>query len=271
MKYKSCLENLDLAKNDFDIHQIMVISLLKLLSNLKRFDISQLERDQNLKMFHYDYRRSSKHSDHLAKLDNQSIVYNSYYRISDFLISLPSSLEYFNGSFIEVRAGHSPNSITFTGIKHMKMFDIASTTLEDCNYTIKGLENVEVLNISNFKCHVLNYTFLRSCANLQQLIMHSSSLGTGLENDHQGVFLKDLKSLQHINFARNEFKLPFSKLAFQSQLHSLRFLTLEGNMFTIMPVNLADFNHLRLLDIRNNKILYLTNKETNDIERLIKK
>lgn len=42
-------------------------------------------------------------------------------------------------------------------------------------------------------------------------------------------------------------------------------------MFTIMPVNLADFNHLRLLDIRNNKILYLTNKETNDIERAYKK
>ncbi|VDI76812.1 Hypothetical predicted protein [Mytilus galloprovincialis] len=268
MKYKNCLENLDLAKNDFDIHQILVISLLKLFSNLKRFDISQLEKDQHLKMFHYDYRRSSKNFGNLA---NRSMVNNSYHRISDFLISLPSSLEYFNGSLIEVRAGHSPNSITFTGIKHMKMLDIASTTLEDCNYTIQGLEHVKVLNISHFKCHVLNNTFIGSCVNLQQLIMHSSSLGTGLENDHQGVFLKDLKSLQHIDFAKNEFKSQFSKLAFQSQLHSLRFLTLEGNMFTNMPFNLNDFNHLRLLDIRNNKILYLTNTETNDIERVYTK
>ncbi|CAG2239795.1 unnamed protein product [Mytilus edulis] len=190
MKYKNCLENLDLAKNDFDIHQILVISLLKLFSNLKRFDISQLEKDQHLKIFHYDYRRSSKNIGNLA---NRSMVNNSYHRISDFLISLPSSLEYFNGSFIEVRAGHSPNSITFTGITHMKMLDIASTTLEDCNNTIQGLEHVKVLNISHFKCHVLNNTFIGSCLNLQQLIMHSSSLGTGLENDHQGVFLKDLK------------------------------------------------------------------------------
>ncbi|CAC5409376.1 unnamed protein product [Mytilus coruscus] len=97
--------------------------------------------------------------------------------------------------------------------------------------------------------------------------MHSSTLGTGLKNDHHGVFLKDLKRLQCIDFARNAFKWPFSKLTFQSQLHSLRFLSLEGNLFTSMPINLADFNHLRLVNIRNNKISFLTNTETNDIEK----
>ncbi|CAG2240958.1 unnamed protein product [Mytilus edulis] len=97
--------------------------------------------------------------------------------------------------------------------------------------------------------------------------MHRSYLGTGLENDHHGIFLNDLKSLQHIDFAKNEFKWPFSNITFQSQLQSLRFLILEGNMFTIMPIYLAGFNQLSFLDIRNNKILYLTNKETNDIER----
>ncbi|CAG2240954.1 unnamed protein product [Mytilus edulis] len=265
MKYKHCLENLDLADNDFDIHQMMVITYYTLFSNLKRIDLFQCDGNRHVKMVDYHYRTRTKSlyfPDHQAKLDNQS-----NYRKSDFSLSLPSSLEFINASFIGDQSGHSLNSITFTGIKHMKMFDLASTTLEDCNYTFKGLENVEVLNVSNFKCHVLNYRILRSCVNLQQLIMHSSSLGTGLENDHQGVFLKDLKSLQHIDFARNEFKSQFSKLAFQSQLQSLRFLILEGNMFTIMPIYLAEFNQLSFLDIRNNKILYLTNKETNDIER----
>ncbi|VDI76816.1 Hypothetical predicted protein [Mytilus galloprovincialis] len=265
MKYKNCLENLDLADNDFDIHQMMVITYYTLFSNLKRIDLFQCDGNRHVKMVHYHYRTRTKSlyfPDHQAKLDNQS-----NYRKSDFSLSLPSSLEFINASFIGDQSGHSLNSITFTGIKHMKMFDLASTTLEDCNYTFKGLENVEVLNVSNFKCQVLNYRILRSCVNLQQLIMHSSSLGTGLENDHQGVFLKDLKSLQLIDFARNEFKSQFSKLAFQSQLQSLRFLILEGNMFTIMPIYLAGFNQLTFLDIRNNKILYLTNKETNDIER----
>ncbi|CAC5409377.1 unnamed protein product [Mytilus coruscus] len=255
MKYKNCLENLDLARNDFDIHQMMVITYFTLFSNLKRIDLFQIDGNRHVKMVHYKYVKRTNNlyfPDHQTKLDNRS-----NYRKADFLLSLPDSLEFVNASFIGDHSEHSPNSLTFTGIKHMKMFDIASTTSEDCNYTIKGLENVEVLNISNFKCHVLNYTFLRSCMNLQQLIMHSSSLGIGLENDHHGVFLRDLKKLQHIDFARNEFKSPFSKLAFQSQLHSLQFLKLEGNMFT-MPINLADFSHLRLLDIRNNKILYLT-------------
>ncbi|VDI76814.1 Hypothetical predicted protein [Mytilus galloprovincialis] len=265
MKYKNCLENLDLARNNFDIHQAMVITYYTLFSSLKKIDLFLMDGNRKVEILHNHNAKRTKNlsfSDNQTKLNNQSNNHQP-----DVLFRLPASLEFINASFIGHQGGHSPNSMIFTGIKHMEVFDLSGTTTEDCNYTVKGLENVKVLNVSNFKCQVLNYRILRSCVNLQQLIMHSSSLGTGLENDHQRIFLEDLKSLQHIDFAKNAFKWPFSKITFQSQLHSLRFLSLEGNLFTSMPINLTDFSQLRLVNIRNNKISFLTNAETNDIER----
>ncbi|CAC5409375.1 unnamed protein product [Mytilus coruscus] len=129
MKYKNCLENLDLARNNFDIHQAMVITYYTLFSNLKRIDLFQMDGNRHFKILNYHYVKRTKNlyfPDQQTKLDNRS-----NYRKADVLFRLPASLEFVNASFIGHHGGHSPNSITFTGIKHMKMFDLTGTTTED--------------------------------------------------------------------------------------------------------------------------------------------
>ncbi|CAG2252675.1 unnamed protein product [Mytilus edulis] len=101
--------------------------------------------------------------------------------------------------------------------------------------------------------------------------MQSSSLSVGLKEDHQGKFLDGLKRLQYIDFSRNAFEDQFRTSTFKSQLDILQCLILEGNFFTSIPLNLEDLNLLSFLNIRNNKIAYLTTNEIDAIEVLFEK
>ncbi|VDI74260.1 Hypothetical predicted protein [Mytilus galloprovincialis] len=91
--------------------------------------------------------------------------------------------------------------------------------------------------------------------------MQSSSLSIGLKYDHHSQFLSRLKRLQYVDFSRNAFKDQFRSSTFKSQLDSMQSLILEGNLLTSIPLDLEEFNRLSFLNIKNNKITYLTNKE----------
>ncbi|CAG2252673.1 unnamed protein product [Mytilus edulis] len=101
--------------------------------------------------------------------------------------------------------------------------------------------------------------------------MQSSSLSIGLKDDHHGKFLHGLKRLQYIDFSRNAFEDQFRSSTFKSQTDSLQSLILEGNLFTTIPLKLNDFNRLRLLNLKNNKMAYLTTQEIDAIEVLFRK
>ncbi|XP_071147302.1 toll-like receptor 4 [Mytilus edulis] len=189
---------------------------------------------------------------------------------SDWSIRLPSTLEFLNASFI-IGRNNVINSITIKGITRLKIIDFTYSSLDDCNYTVNGIQNVLILNISHFKCSLLNPNLLQSAVNLEQLIMESSSLSIGLKFDNHSKFLHGLKRLQYIDFSRNAFEDRFRISTFKSQLDSVQSLIFEGNLFTSVPLNLEDFNRLSFLNIRNNKIAYLITKEINAIEVLFRK
>ncbi|VDI32387.1 Hypothetical predicted protein [Mytilus galloprovincialis] len=261
MKYRNCLETLDLSKNKFDFHQEYIFLYFNFFINIKRIDMSLISGNfiQNVQKQKSDSSRRTR--DHGLKTDKQK----------DYSIRLPSSLEFLNASFIIGHDFGMINSITFKGITRLKIIDFTYTSLADCNYTFNGLQNVVILNVSHFKCGLLNPNLLKSAVNLEQLIMQSSSLSVGLKEDHQGKFLDGLKHLQYIDFSRNAFEDQFRTSTFKSQLDSLQCLILEGNFFTSIPLNLEDLNILSFLNIRNNKIAYLTTKETDAIEVLFEK
>ncbi|CAC5367595.1 unnamed protein product [Mytilus coruscus] len=259
MKYKNCLENLDLSNNELDYHQDLIVLYFNVFINIKRIDISSIASK-----FFYNIREQKSNSrrplDHRLIFDTRS----------NRSVRLPSSLEFLNASFIIGHDNHI-NSITVKGIKRLKIIDFTYSSLDDCNYTINGLQNVVILNISHFKCGLLNPNILQSAVNLEQLIMQSSSLSIGLINDHHSKFLHGLKRLQYIDFSRNAFEDRFRISTFKSQQDSLQSLILEGNFFTSIPLNLEDLNRLSFLNMRNNKIAYLTTKEIDAIEVLFEK
>ncbi|CAC5367593.1 unnamed protein product [Mytilus coruscus] len=268
MKYKHCLESLNLSNNDFDFHQLHTIWYINLFTHLKILDMSDNNNQFNQNKIKIDGIKRTLDNTDLS--DNKSFnIIPSFYP-PDNVLWFPSTLEILNISCIEV-VGNSINSLTLKGIKDLQILDLAYTSLFDCNYTLIGLQYIKVLNISHFKCRLLNHQFLQSGINMEQLIMQSSSLSIGLIDDHQGKFLHRLKRLQYIDFSRNAFQDRFRISTFKSQLDSLHSLILEGNLFTSIPLRLKDFNRLSFLNIRNNKIAYLTAQEIDAIEVLFRK
>ncbi|XP_052083074.1 toll-like receptor 4 [Mytilus californianus] len=268
MKYKHCLENVNLSNNDFDSHQLYTIWYFNLFTHLKRLDMSNINNQFNKNKVKID--GTGRTLDKTDLTDNKSLYIIPSSSPQDIVLWFPLPFEFLNISCIDV-IGNSINSLTLKGLKHLQLLDLAYTSLYDCNYTINGLQYVKVLNISHFKCSLLNHKLLQSGVNLEQLIMQSSSLSIGLKGDHQSMFLHGLKRLKHIDFARNAFKDRFRISTFKNQLDILQSLILEGNLFTSIPLRVDDFNRLSVLNVRNNKIAYLTTKEIDAIEVLFEK
>ncbi|VDI58205.1 Hypothetical predicted protein [Mytilus galloprovincialis] len=241
------------------IIRILLYYIFNFFINIKRIDISEIS-SRSIENIREQNTNGTRTLDHRA-------IFNTR---SDWSIRLPSSLEFLNASFI-IGRNNVINSITIKGITRLKIIDFTYSSLDDCNYTVNGLQNVLILNVSHFKCGVLNPYLLQSAVNLEQLIMQSSSLSIGLKDDHHSKFLHGLKRLQYIDFSRNAFEDQFRTSTFKSQLDSVQSLILEGNLFTSVPLNLEDFNRLSFLNIRNNKIAYLITKEINAIEVLFRK
>ncbi|CAG2196225.1 unnamed protein product [Mytilus edulis] len=265
MKYKHCLESLNLSNNDFDFHQLLTIWYINLFTHLRRLDMSDNNNQFNQNKVKIDG----------IKLDNTDLSDNKSFNISpsfhppDIVLLFPSTLE-----ILYQRSGEPNQLPDIERNQRLQILDLAYSSLFDCNYTINGLQNVVILNISHFKCGILNNNLLQSAVNLEQLIMQSSSLSIGLNDDHHSKFLHGLKRLQYIDFSRNAFEDRFRISTFKSQLDSVQSLILEGNLFTSVPLNLEDFNRLSFHNIRNNnnnKIAYLTIREIDAIEVLFRK
>ncbi|CAC5361299.1 unnamed protein product [Mytilus coruscus] len=144
MKYKHCLETLNLNNNDFDYHQDLIILYVIVFINIKRIDISSIT-SKSFENIRKQKSNSRRPLDHRLIFDTRS----------DWSIILPSSLKFLNASFI-IGRNNLINSITFKGITRLKIIDVTYSSLDDCNYTINGLQNVVILNISHLKCGLLN-------------------------------------------------------------------------------------------------------------------
>ncbi|CAG2219313.1 unnamed protein product [Mytilus edulis] len=170
MKYKHCLESLNLSNNDFDFHQLLTIWFFNLFTHLRTLDMSDNNNQFNQNKVKIDGIKYTRANTDLLDYKSLNIV-PSYYP-PDIVLWFPSTLEILNISCINVE-GNPINSFTLKGIKDLQIIDLAYSSLFDCNYTINGLQNVTILNISHFKCVHLNHNLLQSAVNLEQLIMDS--------------------------------------------------------------------------------------------------
>ncbi|CAG2244791.1 CD284 [Mytilus edulis] len=134
--------------------------------NLTRIDISLNNGNRYQEISNYDHESVYKKNQADTQLyvvdSRKSNINNSQFsKGADYVIGVPISLEFINASFIQTTT-HSPNSIDFKGSNSLQLIDFAGTSFHDCNYTMNGLQSLKILNVSNFKCDILNYRFINS-------------------------------------------------------------------------------------------------------------
>lgn len=256
MRYKNCLQTLDLSKNCI-YGQIGTALELRLLSNLRAIDISE---------------QNPLHA--MRPIDEQN--YNTFPNIGDHNLTtsiisfpLPPQLKRIQARWIGLRSSPLTNIHVING-HSMTHFDMSYTNFSACDGSFTGMENLQFFGMSGFICEKLNPNLLTEFTNLRTLSSSDASLGIGLRHDVNGEFLKGLYYLNNIDISGNGLNSLHVSF-FESQYNSLSSLILSRNFLDDIPIQISRFENLTSLDLRNNRIYYLKEKTTNELDELYKR
>ncbi|VDH95648.1 toll-like receptor 3 [Mytilus galloprovincialis] len=244
VKNKSCLQEIDLSLNRFNFNSVYSLLYTMTFVNLKRAYLAY------------------------ANLCSPFQILVRKYKYQNITIPLPPSIEFINASNIKMLDVRTPQIVQFLHTEHLEVIDLADTTFDDCNFTIYGLNHLKVLNMSGQNCSILNYELLGSCSRLEILVMKHSKLGLGLESDTRGTFMYSLRSLKYLDLSGNDMYKPFIPQMFVHQSTTLTSLLLNDNSFKNIPVSMNMLRKLRTLSLKNNKINWLSQYETDLLEKL---
>ncbi|XP_052093519.1 toll-like receptor 4 [Mytilus californianus] len=259
IKYKNCLEHLDLAKNN--IYGDIGIGLeFFQLTGLKTIDVSQQDplSPRNVGLL------SSKTKCWMFPANNMSKVFERINII--FTFPLPPNLEEIYAERLVLRSSHLAN-INFTRGRKLRVLDFNWTPFNSCTGLVHGIDNLEILKISGFNCSLIDLSFFQSFKKLKILESRSANLGRGLLEDKDGKILKGLSELQQIDFSANQFKY-LNPLMFRSQYKSLLKLILSNNILTEINLNFTKFSKLNYIDLSGNRIRYLERRTTQELDEL---
>ncbi|CAC5395975.1 unnamed protein product [Mytilus coruscus] len=259
IKYKNCLEHLDIARNNIygDIGTGLEFFQL---TGLKTIDVSQQDplSPRNVGLF------SSNVKSWIFPAQNMTKVFKRENTI--FTFPLPPNLEEVYAERLVMPPSPLVN-INFTLGRKLRVLDFNWTPFSSCTKLIHGIDNLEILKISGFNCSLIDLSFFQSFKKLKILESRSANLGRGLLEDKDGKILKGLSELQQIDFSANQFKY-LNPLMFRSQYKSLLKLILSNNILTEINLNFSKFSKLNYIDLSGNRIRYLESGTTKELDKL---
>ncbi|CAG2185730.1 unnamed protein product [Mytilus edulis] len=134
---------------------------------------------------------------------------------------LPKTLEQFDlHSHVKSYIRRRVANLTIINGSNLKVLNMANVTVQDCNGTVNGIENLEYLDMSGFNCKLLSEHLLSNFPKLITFIAQDSKLGIGLKSlQTASEFFKKNLDLQHIDLMQNSlhslpdglFNHPFRK------------------------------------------------------------
>lgn len=262
MKYKHCLVSLNLSRNKLYGDIGTAFELFE-LTGLKVIDITG--QDPLIPGSGAGFPTFPSDKSIIRRLVPEK---TTHYKSRPYVVSfpLPPSLEAFYASKLVCNPMRLIN-VNLTSALNLKVLDFNWAPVRSCNATIYGIKNLDVLRVSGFNCSSLNMFILQPFKRLRVLDSRSASLGKGLKNDKDGMFLNGLTQLEEIDFSANAFS-QMNDVFFRSQGHSLTRLILKDNVFSEFPISVQNFTKLQYIDISYSKIRYLSTKTMKELDTL---
>ena len=187
-------------------------------------------------------------------LNGDRKIYIDYY--------LPDSATYYTISKNDCQdiAFNFHLTIHADGINDAKLRDM---NFKQCNGSLRGMQNLKQLEITNWNCVVLNLKFLSNLRSLENLTFSSVKLG---ENAERMEIFSNLTRLRSVDISCNSIADLHADF-FKSQTESLQNLSLANNVLRHIPRSIFALQYLQHIDLRMNLISSLTDE---DIEFLDK-
>ncbi|XP_060068540.1 toll-like receptor 2 [Ylistrum balloti] len=135
---------------------------------------------------------------------------------------------------------------------------------------IKGLVNLTEFYVSGIECSHPNDQMFADMRNLSRLEAKECNLGKRLRSNKTSLF-KGLYNLSFIDLTLNDIT-SFNSNTFIDQSYSLETLVLNGNDLDHLPLeSLKNLNALKTLDVRNNHISTLSERERSFLDTYVSK
>ncbi|XP_063423075.1 toll-like receptor 4 [Mytilus trossulus] len=257
IKYKNCLEHLDLARNSIYGDTGSALELFQ-LTGLKTIDVSQQDP-----LSPWNVGLLSRNTS-MFPANNVSEVFKRGNTIYTF--PLPPNIEEMYAERLVIKSTHLAN-VNFTHGRKLRVLDFNWTPCNSCSGRLRGIDHLEIFKISGFNCSFIDLLFFQSFKKLKVLESRSANLGRGLLEDKDGKILKGLFELQQIDFSANQFKYLNPSL-FKSQYKSLLKLILSSNILTEINMKFSKFSKLNYIDLSDNRIRYLERGTIKELDML---
>ncbi|CAC5364438.1 unnamed protein product [Mytilus coruscus] len=164
-------------------------------------------------------------------------------------------------------------STLFLNVKHadyLTVVNISHTTFKRCVGAMLGLDNLTTLSMVGLPCSDLSIGLLARLKKLKTLLISHSELNKGLASDTEGRFFTELKELEQLDISDNGLEHLHKKL-FNSQRESLKTNNFERNNFIDFPVDMDKFSNWCEINVKSNKIRYLSRTVTDRINAVRKR
>ena len=175
---------------------------------------------------------------------------------------MPDSVTYFTTSNKDCQGLAFNVYLTIHAI-NIQEIQLQNMNFYECNGSLRGMQNLKNLEITNWNGIVLNAGFLVSLQSLEYLTISSVKLG---DNAEIIKIFANVAHLRYVDIACNSITDLHAEF-FESQTESLVYLSLANNLLRHIPKSVFELNQLQNLDLRVNLISSLTNE---DIEILDK-
>ena len=141
--------------------------------------------------------------------------------------------------------------------KGIKEFFLRDLFFKDCLGKLKGLQNLQVLQITRWDCSHINPNFIANLTSVTELTFTGVNLG---ENAKTMTFFTNWVHLEFLDISQNlitDLHPEFLKY----QRNSLRTLTLSTNLLRSIPSTVMSLRAIERIDLRHNLIAELKTEE----------
>ena len=162
---------------------------------------------------------------------------------------MPDSVTYFTASNRDCQGLAFNVYLTIHSI-NIKELQLQNMNFRECNGSLRGMQNLKKLEITNWRCTILNSKFLVGLQSLEYLTFSSVKLG---DNAERMRIFANLTHLRYVDIACNSITDLHAEF-FESQVESLENLSLANNLLRHIPKSVFELNQLQNLDLRMNLI-----------------
>ena len=176
-------------------------------------------------------------------------------------LCLPPSLEKveWRKSYIELEVG----KVRVCQLSTLKTLDVSFNLITNWTGPVKGLEHLTYLNLAENYCQILGPMFFDTVYSLRSLNASYNFLGPAFSDEAAKYvnYFRNLTKLESLDMNENRITL-LPETVFEN-LNNLKYLNLSRNMISVFKSKL-DASCLRVLDLRANKLEYLSQSLTTE-------